>query len=786
MGQVALNSFPQGIIAKGHKEKNFQFLVLSGSALALIQSQLVNLPPSQRRSASRALFYFECFLRLTNHPPVSCILDLRTNAFLSSQRLFYGALYSTCFLAAEVKYSSRQRLVLYFFKLLAELSKSTPIKVFVHSDLTENQVRECIAQFESIRIDPVCVAKLTGWHVVDRSAGSFRLKMGAVFDVLGSDFTRGLHQESQKHALAHSHYGNYANAVSRFDDFVRWYDKDTIDRCPLNSEVLQEPVFVYQFFWSFQRWHFEGYSERCQNQPMERVLANLQRQWIRIISWAKSVLVRGGLMCSPLGEVWPEGSKKLTQSLREVGHHRYADGETLVSQKLLTQIPLSVTDKEATELLFKRIEDDFNQVVRWARRQIDRTAHRLKAIDRACENGELITLGSRMSSRAYGQPATAMNSLIRTVKEAHNGFTIIDHTMRGQLVSATGVSFSTADLAENLVLPTKYAIAPIAIWLVAQHPVLTDASLLGCELFDRNGKRTGFVRTDSGSVLVVKKNRKGKQQEVVLSDDAASVVELLIQITAPVRSYLNEKEDDAWRRLFIVAGGQGFQEPYTFTSQTGFAKILRQKAFLQVHSAELGDLFTVLSLARIRATAGVLVYLKSLSIEKMAESLGNSKRVAMNHYLPPTIMQFFQERWVRIFQNAVIVHAMKDSPCLLDATDFSSMSELDRFLEAHALRPPPEESDPLSSSAEQTFGSSGSEIVISIDEDVLGVLLSLKLAVEQAGPRAAGTAVYWSEFAAKVEAHIESDDFLDPYIRSCLVKAKGIANPQQFEGLVCG
>jgi len=732
------------------------------------------------------MFYFECFLWLMNHPPITSTLDLRTNVFLNIQRLFYGALFSNCFLAADVKYSSRQRLALYFFKLLTGLSKSTPIKVFAHSDLTDSQVRESIAQFESMGIDPVRVAKLKGWNVADRNAGSFRLKMGAIFDVLGADFTRDLHQESKKHALAHSHYGNYANVVSRFDDFVCWYGNDPIDRPPLNSEVLLDPVFVYQLFWSFQRWHFEGYFERSQTQPRERVLANLQRQWIRIICWAKSVLVRGGLMCSPLGDVWPEGSKKLTRSLNEVGHHRYADGEALVSQKLLTQIPLSVTDKEATELLFRRIEGDFNKVVRWARRQIDRIAHRLSAIDQACDQGDLITLGSQISSRAYGQPVMAMNSLIRTVRETYNGFTIIDHGMRGQLVSATGSSFSTAELAANLAIPTKYAIAPIAFWVVAQHPVLTDASLLGCELFDRNGKRTGLIRTDSGSVLVVKKNRKGKQQEVVLSDDEASVVELLIQITAPVRSYLREKGDDAWRRLFIVAGGQGFQEPYTFTNQTSFAKTLRQKAFVQAHSAELGGLVTVLSLARIRATAGVLVYLKSLSIEKMAESLGNSKRVAMNYYLPPTIMQFFQERWVRIFQNAVIIHAMKDSPFLLDATDFSSMIELERFLEAHALRSLPEVPDPQSSSTEQTSGLSASEIVISINEEVLGVLLSLKLAVEKAGPRARETAVYWSEFAAKVESYIESDDFADPYIRSCLVKARGTAKPQQFEGLVCG
>lgn len=137
MSQVSPSNFPKGIIGKGHKEKDFKFLVLSDSALGLIQSQLDSLPPSQRRSANRALFYFECFLWLTNHPPIASALDLRTNAFLIVQRLFYGALHSKCFLAADIKHSGRRRLVLYFFKLLAGVSKSTHINIFVPSDLTD-------------------------------------------------------------------------------------------------------------------------------------------------------------------------------------------------------------------------------------------------------------------------------------------------------------------------------------------------------------------------------------------------------------------------------------------------------------------------------------------------------------------------------------------------------------------------------------------------------------------------------------------------------------------------
>lgn len=461
MSKISPSDFPQGIISKGHKEKDFHFSILSGNALALIQYQLASMPPSQRRSAERALFYFEHLLWLTNHPPIESVLDLQTSAFLSIQRLFYGAIQSHCYLASDIKLSGRHRLALYFFKLLALVSQSSPVQVFAHSNLTDAQTRECVTQFESTLIDPERVARLSGWHVENRNGDSIRLKMESIFDTLGPRFTKGLHQESRNHAMTHSHYGNYANVVSRFDNFVRWYAEDSVERQPLSPEVLQDPSFVYQFFGRFQRWHFEGYLERSQTQPTNRVLANLQRQWIRILCWAKLVLIRSRLMCSPLGDAWPEGSKKLSRTLQEVGHHRYADGEALISQKLLTQVPLSVTDEEATELLFKRIEADFNKVVLWARRQIDFTARRLSAIDKACGQGDLITQGNRISSQAYGQPVMAMNSLIRTVKETHNGFTIIDSAMRERLVTATGFSYSTANLAERL---TKLFVA-----LIEQH-----------------------------------------------------------------------------------------------------------------------------------------------------------------------------------------------------------------------------------------------------------------------------------------------------------------------------
>ncbi|PQK74413.1 hypothetical protein CG428_13415 [Pantoea ananatis] len=276
MNQVSSSNYPQGIIAKGYIEKDFKFRILSGSALELIQAQLTHLPLSQRRSANRALFYFESFLWLTHHSPLITALDFRTRSFWNIQRLFYGALYSNCFLSGDVKHSGRRKLALCFFKLLTKLSESSHVSVFAYSDLTDEQAKKCILQFEAIHIDPVRVSRVIGWHVVDRNSGSYRLKMGVIFDVMGSKFTETLYEESRKHALTQSHYGNCANTVSRLDDFLRWYDGELKDTQPLRPELFKEPMFVYQFFWSFQRWHFESFSKRNQNQPTGRVLANHQ------------------------------------------------------------------------------------------------------------------------------------------------------------------------------------------------------------------------------------------------------------------------------------------------------------------------------------------------------------------------------------------------------------------------------------------------------------------------------------------------------------------------------
>jgi len=82
--------------------------------------------------------------------------------------------------------------------------------------------------------------------------------------------------------------------------------------------------------------------------------------------------------------------------------------------------------------------------------------------------------------------------------------------------------------------------------------------------------------------------------------------------------------------------------------------------------------------------------LRTKSVKAMSESLGHEEYspLLLSSYLPEPILNYFQGRWVSIFQNAMIYEAMKDSDCLFSAIDIKE-NELDKFLLNHGLKPLP-------------------------------------------------------------------------------------------------
>jgi hypothetical protein len=157
----------------------------------------------------------------------------------------------------------------------------------------------------------------------------------------------------------------------------------------------------------------------------------------------------------------------------------------------------------------------------------------------------------------------------------------------------------------------------------------------------------------------------------------------------------------------------------------------------------------------------------------------------ISSYLPEPIANFFQERWIRIFQLGVVVVALSDSDYLFDATGFKSMSELDEFLKNHALKTLPkhlengEESD-----AERKEGCVKGEVVFGVNTGILTALLSLQAAVERSDRLVCGKAKYWSGITRRLVSYIEADLSGRPDLKRQLTEARLAVNPSAMQALL--
>ncbi|WVV47951.1 hypothetical protein THH46_30435 [Pseudomonas sp. NA13] len=74
----------------------------------------------------------------------------------------------------------------------------------------------------------------------------------------------------------------------------------------------------------------------------------------------------------------------------------------------------------------------------------------------------------------------------------------------------------------------------------------------------------------------------------------------------------------------------------------------------------------------------------------MSEALGHKSfdPSLLARYLPAPIWDFFQDRWIRIFQAGIIIEAMDGSPYKLKASGFDTLEQVEEFLLNHSIQLP--------------------------------------------------------------------------------------------------
>lgn len=245
--------------------------------------------------------------------------------------------------------------------------------------------------------------------------------------------------------------------------------------------------------------------------------------------------------------------------------------------------------------------------------------------------------------------------------------------------------------------------------LIIEHPQFTSESLQNAVLLNVRGK-SRLLLTDNKqrSILYLDKPRAGKLKSAALSELAQRIMLDIVRSTAPIREVLKRTGDKTWRYLFLgVSTREG--RPGTISALNASTEFIASKesnitlSKLYPSLAENGLGVGSFDYRRLRNTMGIIRWFETGSTLEMSRTLGNTRKVALENYLPPALMHAWNTRIIRRFQNTLIVLAAHDEPYLLDVTDFSNLADLQHFI-AQLILDYPASTSPLADEVQRRLG----------------------------------------------------------------------------------
>lgn len=762
---------------------------IQGKALTLLLDTVAPGNSSASDSQKRALLLFDCLLRIIAEPVIASPLAFATPRFATLQLLFYGALGSEKFI--EAADTSRSQLAYYFFRIIKKLSESTSVAIpEYHQRYAHPIPATYVERFNSTPLDVDEVRSLRPYLLTSKSGTEYNVLIGDLVPVLGETFTAEFHQGLCSIARSKAKDTALRDFGTTFARFVLSQHEEGKS---ISVDLLRQPSFVQDMMVDFMEHHFTKMMRR-EDGPQEGTLSSLQKLWSRyIIYWDK--LSKKGIVAAP-AMVYPSGNPRLLAGMT-VAHRKVKIDENgnakILTHKLLTPVPLTLSDEEATKVVFEQIKHDFEIAQSWVRNHIESFFKDFETgisianqVDSLPPDHVLKEMFANKNRRNEALPFA-----IKYFKEACGGYvdTSKEPTLAyPKLAAREGLPKST--LARYLGIPRRTDAMAMMALLVSYHGSFTESALATAKLFDKGGKRINVVHTDAGLTLSVLKERDATDGwiDVVLNEEAANVVTRWIKVTTPLRNYMKEHNVEGWQNLIIYTGNP-LGAPAFFERTSNINSTFR--SFALSHRSVLKHLADYVTIPRIRSTLGVLVFLEKMDLTQMAKELGNTSETSLRHYLPDALWEYFTTRWIRIFQNLLIVEATKDTPYMHRALRFNSAEEVDEFLRKHALKPiVPEGEEVQDAKARDGLhpDKHATELMVAASPGIFTTLLSISEAVNltaQKGLPVNPKARYWAEFTVRIKGYIEGGQFHDRSIKQMLAKAVLNTDPLPFMEVAC-
>lgn len=621
------------------------------------------------------------------------------------------------------------------FRYIAQDKHLTLDEVKLSSLKITEDVSTCLAQFRELNIDKSKSDYLDGWRVLSKEGKEHEAHLDTLYVNFGEAFTNKVHLALKNYAFTQkSSSAPYVLQCFKklFEGFSTVYN----ERYGLSIEALLSRKHVQLFFHKVFKVLFVR-SQAAQKSPK-----HFHSRWRDIINYYTECFINTGVFAEPHKPfIVPDWKDP-----KEAAPTFSIGGNTTQPESLrwFANIPLKIKDEEAVSIIKQRVDRDMAHIKHVCVLKFDELLER-EDRNKAFQSTGLVkplsgTLGNVQYNNFVG--ADKLDNTVATFY-AH-GIAAKDNT--GYL-SFLGFHGNASQLNTELNLPTKSTLNVLLTLLVMEHPLITLSWLAKWDLFDVNGNMVGYKQVGNQHIAVSHKSRKGStnaQQEVVLNDLSKSIVEFLIQHTRISREHLKQKGNINWRKMILTANTSRAMRPSglntTLHSAHEFYDWLQDKSLFDkcsdINLIDAKAISEIHSLRSIRRHRGFQIYLETRSMDAVAEALGHEKKDAnlLTSYLPKPLTDFFNARWVRQFQNAILLEAMKESVHRFDAVNMSA-EDIEEFLNNHGISNIPEHFDHGFVQKTATDNETAESLVFdqltyTISTSLLQLLMAIRLVVE--------------------------------------------------------
>ncbi|MDI1276143.1 hypothetical protein [Methylobacter sp.] len=545
---------------------------------------------------------------------------------------------------------------------------------------------ECIEYYnKSFKVNRERILFYAGWIVKNKDENEHAINLVDCYNAYGEEYTTKLHKVLSKISLKERKTTlnmKIYSVISLLKYFIKiFHNLNDLNVAMSSNNVHETIALVYNL-------------QLIDVVNNKLCPSNFHIKWKRRVIIFEQVFVQSNLASKPLVDFFTPDFKSSGNQITSATKIKQDVSGNVFNSKLITPIPLKYTDNKAKEIIFDSIRKDIDHVTYHCEILVDEIMKRYRNYQQLMHLGE-VKVKNLPGTTGHGKGGNSVDmTLDRNVCATFANYRWNSPVMLSYYTAFIGFH-NNGDLLNKLIcMPTSLILVPFILLLINQHPLITTAWLINWKLYDKNGRNHGYKQTKSSWIAVSEKPRKGHEkaeQTIILNDISNLLVQQIIQITSQAREHLREQGNEDYKCMLICSNGINDQPrrlnrlPHLSQSKTCVITQINEPSPFR-DAAQIESISKSLSYSSMRASCGIRVYLETGSVHAMAEALGHERYdpKLISHYLPIKLWDYFTDRWVRLFQNAMVYEAMKDSDFLFDAIDINK-NELDEFLINHGL-----------------------------------------------------------------------------------------------------